>query len=75
MSNIIKGKTAINKLNIDQASKNKSFLNSLTGGYRNGFIYYIIEGREVSASIVESIYPTKTIPKLIKGKNPNGKAV
>lgn len=75
MSNRIKGKTAINKLNIAQAVNNKVFLNNLTGGYRNGFSYYILNGIEVAASIVEALYPTKTIPKLIKGKNPNGKAV
>jgi hypothetical protein len=71
MSTRIKGKSAINRKGIAQAVNNKTFLNNLSGGYRNGQGYYIINGQEVNSQKVEMMHPTKTIPMLIKGANPN----
>jgi hypothetical protein len=71
MSNRIKGKSAINKLGIASAVNNKCFLNSLTGGIKDGAGYYLVNGVEVPSNELERLYPTETSPMLVKGKNPN----
>jgi hypothetical protein len=71
MSNRIKGKSAINRLGIAQAVMNKCFLNSLTGGIKDGSGYYLLNGVEVPSNELERLYPTFTNPMLVKGKNPD----
>jgi hypothetical protein len=71
MSNSRKGKSAINRLEIAQAVNNKCYLNSLTGGYKDGFSYYIVNGVKVPSNELERLYPTFTNPMLVKGKNPD----